>query len=116
MKNSRGSWYLLTGLLIGIVLGLVYAWVIRPAPYKDIHPVTLRMADKDQYRAMIAIAFVADGDLVRARARLELLQEKDLYRTLVEQAQRILAEGKPAEAARALGLLAEAISQTNSNK
>jgi uncharacterized membrane-anchored protein YhcB (DUF1043 family) len=116
MNERRGSWYLLTGLVIGVVLGVLYAWFIQPAPNKDVSPAALQAESKDQYRTMIAIAFVADGDLVRARARLELLHEADLYRALAEQAQRLLAAGKSAEDARALGILANALKQANPTK
>ena len=26
MREERGPWYLLTGLIIGVIFGLVYAW------------------------------------------------------------------------------------------
>lgn len=106
MKDERGPWYLLTGLAIGIILGVLIAWGVQPAEYVDTMPSSLRADFKDQYRALIASAYMANGDLVRAKARLELLEDDDLYRVLAEQAQRTLAqEGSSAEA-RALGLLA----------
>ncbi|MBN2549876.1 MAG: hypothetical protein JXB15_12000 [Anaerolineales bacterium] len=111
MRENRGSWYLLTGLIIGLALGLAYAWVIQPVEYVDTFPASLRTDFKDQYRALIASAYVANGDMVRARARLELLGDEDLLRTLSEQAQRTLAEGQSIEDARALGLLAIALGQ-----
>ncbi len=111
MNEKRGPWYLLTGLIIGVALGLVYAWIIQPVQYTNTPPSSLRADFKEQYRTMIALAYLANNDLVRARARLELLQDQDLYRILAEQAQRKLAEGKYPEEARALGLLAVALGQ-----
>jgi hypothetical protein len=111
MNDRRGPWYLLTGLVIGLALGLVYAWVIRPVQFTNTFPSTLRADYKDRYRALIAAAYMADGNLVTARARLVLLQDQDPYRTLAEQAQRTLAEGKSPQEARALGLLAVALGQ-----
>ena len=111
MNEKRGPWYLLTGLIIGIGLGLLYAWVVRPVQYTNTAPNSLRADAKDQYRAMIAAAYMANGDLLRARARLELLQDADLYRTLAEQAQRTLADGSSPQEARALGILAVALGQ-----
>jgi hypothetical protein len=113
MNEKRGPWYLLTGLVIGVVLGLLYAWVIQPVQPTNTPPNSLRADFKDQYRTMIAVAYLANGDLVRARARLELLQDPDLYRALTEQAQRKLAEGAYPEEARALGLLAVAMGQAS---
>ena len=104
MRDERGYWYLLTGFVIGIVLGLVYAWLISPQQYKDTSPASLQPEFKDQYRAMIAAAFVATGNLPRAEARLQLLDDQDVVRTLTEQAQLTLAEGSSPRQAQALGL------------
>lgn len=111
MRERRGPWYLLTGLIIGAALGMAYAWVIRPVQYTNTAPNSLRADYKGQYRSLIASAYLANGDLVRARARLELLQDTDLYRILAEQAQRTLAGGEASQEARALGLLAVALGQ-----
>jgi hypothetical protein len=109
MNDERGHWYLLTGVLIGAVMGLLYAWVVQPVQYTNTSPASLRADFKDYYRLMIASAYMANGDLVRAKARLELLKDADMYRSLAEQAQRTLAEGKNFEQARVLGMLAAAI-------
>ncbi len=106
MREKRGPWYLLTGLLIGFTLGLIYAWAIQPVEYIDTAPSSLRADFKDQYRAVIAAAYLANSDLVRARARLVLLGDEDTFRAVAEQAQRQLAEGDKVEEARALGILA----------
>jgi hypothetical protein len=111
MKDDRGPWYLLTGLLIGIVLGLAFAWIVQPVQYIDTSPASLRTQFKDQYRALIALAYTADGDIVRARARLELLKDQDIFSALAGQAQRTLGEGRSPAEARALGLLAVALGQ-----
>ena len=39
MRDSRGPWYLLTGLAIGAVLGVLYAWGVQPVNIK--HPTRL---------------------------------------------------------------------------
>ena len=111
MRDERGHWYLLTGLLLGIVLGLTYAWLISPREYTDNSPASLRANFKDQYRAMIAAAYVANGNLPRARDRLDLLKDEDVARALAEQAQRSLAEGDSLSEAQALGLLSVALGQ-----
>lgn len=110
-QEERGHWYLLTGLLLGIALGLAYAWWIQPVEYVDTMPASLRQEFKDQYRALIAAAYQGNNDLVRARARLELLQDQDMLRALTGQAQRTLANAGSSNDARALGLLAIALGQ-----
>ena len=114
--EERGPWYLLTGLIIGAVLGLLYAWIVQPVQYVDTSPASLRQDFKDQYRALIAASYVANGDLVRAEARLELLGDEDIYRAISEQAQRTLAEDGSTSQARALGLLAIALGQDGANQ
>ncbi len=110
-REARGPWYLLTGVVLGLAIGLAIAWVVQPVEYTNTTPASLRADYKDRYRALIAAAYLANGDLVRARARLELLNDADVYRALAEQAQRTLAEGSLPQEARALGLLAIALGQ-----
>jgi uncharacterized membrane protein YccC len=110
-EDKRGNWYLLTGVVLGIILGILFAWVISPVKYVDTAPESLKDEFKDQYRVLIASAYVANGDLVRAKARLELLDEADIYLVVAEQAQQMLAEGGSVEEAQALGRLALALGQ-----
>ena len=106
MRDERGPWYLLTGFVLGALLGLVFAWAVAPVEYVNTSPAALRDNIKDQYRALIAAAYVANSDIARAQARLNLLDDADIARTLAEQAQRTLAEGGSPDAAQALALLA----------
>jgi hypothetical protein len=110
MREERGPWYLLTGLLIGALLGLGYAWFYAPVQYVDASPASLGESSKDHYRLLISAAFLANGDLPRARARLVLLDDPDPARTLAIQAQRALAEKAPETEVNALGLLSVALS------
>jgi hypothetical protein len=89
MSGSKGYWFLLTGLLIGLALGLLYTRVMEPVQYYDVSPVSLSEADKDQYRGMVALAYDANGDIGRARARLRLLGDAKTVWSLSAQAQRI---------------------------
>jgi len=108
-RENRGPWYLLTGLILGFVLGVLYTWLVQPVEYIDTNPGSLRADYKDRYRAMIAAAYQYNHDLVRAQARLELLEDENMARTLAEQAQRTLGEGGSQAEAGALGELAVAL-------
>lgn len=110
-EDERGNLYLLTGVVLGIILGILFAWVISPVKYVDTAPESLKDEFKDQYRVLIASAYVANGDLVRAKARLALLDEVDIYLVVAEQAQQMLAEDGSVEEAQALGRLALALGQ-----
>jgi hypothetical protein len=110
MRNERrGPWYLLTGLILGIALGLVYAWLVSPVSYEDTPPIALRADYKDQYRTLIALAYASNGDLGRAKARLNLLGPEDPGPLVANQALRAAAEGRPPSEVQALALLAEVL-------
>jgi len=116
-KPARRSWfsenlYLLTGLLIGLGLGLLFAWVISPVQYVDTAPVSLRADFKDGYRSVVASAFLATSNLERARSRLALLGDVDPIQALVTQAQQARAQGDLTNTANALSWLAEALQQS----
>jgi hypothetical protein len=112
MEPRRPPIYLLTGLIIGLALGLLYAWVLTPPEALETSPVMLRTDFKDTYREMIARAYLSNGDLGRAQARLALLDDEDPVRALAVQAQLTLGQGENSPA-RALGLLAAALQAQN---
>ncbi|NOY97861.1 MAG: hypothetical protein GXP40_01485, partial [Chloroflexi bacterium] len=111
MSTKRIPWHLLAGLILGIGLGLLFAWVVSPVEYTDTPPSLLRADFKDQYRAAIAAAYISTGDLGRAQTRLALLGDPDPVQALTVQAQRTLAEGGSPETLQALAMLAVAIQQ-----
>lgn len=109
MEQNRSNWYILTGLVLGLIMGLVYAWVISPVEEVDTHPHLLREDYKDIYRALIAHAYQANNNLPRAEARLELIGSEDPALALAAQAQRYLAEGGDVEMAKVLANLSAAL-------
>lgn len=106
MKENRGSWYLLTGLVLGLVAGLVYGWVVQPPVSQDTSPSSLKANYKDVHRLLIAKAYDANEDIVRARARLELLGDEDVQQVLEQQAQQVRTIEGSEEDARVLARLA----------
>lgn len=111
MTDKTGSWYLLTAVLLGIVLGLAISLVLLPVQHTDSDPSSLGRKGRDTYRSLVAQAFLAEGDTPRALSRLALLHEKNPADELTEQAQRILVAGGNEAEARALVLLAAAVNQ-----
>jgi hypothetical protein len=101
--------FLVTGLALGIGLGLLVAWGLAPVEYVDTSPSTLRFDFKDEYRYMIAAAYANSGDLPRAQARLATLADTDPVRALGAQAQRMLAENVSMEKIRVLANLSESL-------
>ena len=86
-----------------------YTWVIAPVQYIDAEPSILRNDFKDHFRSAIAAAYAANADLVRARARLELLGDPDPSQALAAQAQRMLAAGESPESVQQVALLSSAL-------
>ena len=111
MSERRGPWYLVTGLILGAVAGLLYAWLISPVHYVATSPSSLRADFKDSYRLMIALSYAADGDIGRASSRLSLLGDPRPSESLAAQAQQILAQGGSQSDARVLAVLAMALAQ-----
>jgi hypothetical protein len=109
MNGKGGYLFLVTGLVLGIGIGLAVAWGLSPVRYVDTTPASLRIDFKDDYRYMIASAYTASGDLPRARARLTVLADGDSAKTLGAQAQRMLAENISMDRIRILANLSEAI-------
>jgi len=112
-ETDEGSrqfpWYILTGLILGIGLGLFISLVLSPVRYSDSAPSTLDEDFKAIYRMTILQAYEADQDLVRARQRLELLDGAAVQETLAAQAQLALTAGDE-PLARSLAELAAALS------
>ena len=59
--------------ILGIMLGLVYGWVIDPVQYTDITPDALRVDYRTDYVLMIAEAYHAEQDPALAARRLAVL-------------------------------------------
>jgi len=107
----RFPWLALLLLLAGAGAGVLYAWVVAPAPFKDTAPSTLRTDFKDELRALIASAYASNHDLERARARLALLGDANPLAALNAQAQQMLAAGKPFEDVQQVAQLAADLQQ-----
>jgi len=109
MTEHRFPWEALLALIIGIGLGLVYAWIVSPVEVYDSAPQALRSDFKDQYRAVIAASYAANGNLSRAQARLALLGDSNPYAALSAQAQQALAAGESQRTIDQLAALASAL-------
>ena len=108
----RFPWDFLLTLLVGLGLGLGYAWTISPLGVIDSAPTALRTDFKDQFRSAMAASFAANGNLPRTEARLNLLGDSDVLEALNSQAQRMIASGEFTQADQ-LAALALALENKN---
>lgn len=79
-------------VLLGIVAGLVYGWVINPVKYVETTPANLRSDYQTDYVLMIAEAYQAEGDLELAARRLAVLGDNppaEIVRAAMIQAAQI---------------------------
>lgn len=97
------------GLLIGLALGLVYTWVIAPVELVNTYPALLRTDYRWDWVRLAALSYVADGDLERARARLDGLEHEDVAGAMQALIEEYAAAGRPADTLRRLTALAEAL-------
>ncbi len=97
------------GLVLGLVLGLVYAWVVNPAQLTRTYPGLLRSDHRHDWVRLAALSYVADGDLERARARLETVEEEDVDQAVITLIEGYAAAGRSPDTLRRLTTLAEAL-------
>lgn len=77
-RPSMGSpLYLVTGVMLGLIAGIIFSVLIYPLQFKDISPDLLTRNDKAAYRLMVAQAYDANPVPARAKARIALLGEND---------------------------------------
>ena len=106
MGEKQSSLYLISGIVIGLLVGLIYTILIDPVTFVDTQPSSLNEESKSNFRMLVAKAYQANGDLGRASTRLNLLSESNPISILSVQAQNIITTGGNMEDARKLALLA----------
>jgi hypothetical protein len=72
MSVSRWVYFILV-IVAGLVLGLLYGWVISPVKYVDTTPATLRADFKADFSLMVAETYQHDGNLENAAQYLGIL-------------------------------------------
>jgi hypothetical protein len=113
MNDRQPPLYLITGIVVGVLLGLFLSYFIFPIRYVNTEPATLSDSQKTIYRDLVARSYLYEADLGRAFSRLALLKDVNSASSLVQQAQQVVAAGEDPTAARGLALLASAYTQPN---
>jgi len=99
----------LTGLLVGVALGLLYTWVINPVEIVNTYPALLRTDLRWDWVRLAALSYVVNDDLEQARTRLEGLRYEDVSGAIQALIEDYAAAGLPADTMRRLTTLAEAL-------
>jgi hypothetical protein len=87
----------------------VYTWVIAPVKLVNTQPALLRTDYRRDWVRLVALSYVADGDLERVRARLEGLRHEDVAGATQALIEEYAAAGRSAETLRRLTTLAQAL-------
>ncbi|MDP6772566.1 MAG: hypothetical protein QF704_17795, partial [Anaerolineales bacterium] len=109
MKQIRVN-LVLVGLVVGAAIGLILGWVVYPRQLGIATPKDLHSEYRDKYVVMVAAAYSRDGDLERARIRLDELGTEDVLDATTSQAQRWAAAERSDFDVSVLGELAFALS------
>ena len=103
------------GLTAGAVLGLLLGWVVWPVKFVDTSIADLAPEYKDEYILLVASAYVVDGDLEKAQARLARLEVPNVNQSISAMIDRYINEGRDEADIRALVALASALGVTSPN-
>jgi hypothetical protein len=100
---------IILGMVFGLSAGLYYARAVSPATVAETSLPALRTEDKTELLRLIVAAYAVDGDVERARARVQSLGEADAAQAITALAQRTAAEGGDPAVVQAMAALATAL-------
>jgi hypothetical protein len=83
MQTKRIVWFLIM-IAAGVVIGLLYGWMINPVKYVDNSASSLRADYKTDYVLMVAEIYQADGNLDLAATRLGLISSQPPGKIIAE--------------------------------
>ncbi len=89
--------WLVGGLVVGVVLALLIGWVLFPVEYYDTPPSKLRADYRKEYVHLVALSYQVEGDLKRVRWRMEALSPNDPMAPLIALTERWIEEERDAE-------------------
>ena len=109
MSPSSARWIAATvGLALGLALALVYTWLIDPVELINTYPALLRDDHRQDWIRLAALSYAADGDIERARSRLEGLDQEDVTAAVGATIEEYASSGRAAGILRRLTALAQA--------
>jgi hypothetical protein len=102
--NTRA--FVVIALVIGLAMGLAYAWLIDPLTFSESSPAQVMKSYRDVWLIMAAEAYAQDDDWERTQARVNSLHDANLSQTLIDLFDHYQASD-PNPTARALARLAD---------
>lgn len=105
----RRVWIVVLVALLGLSLGLTYAWLVNPVEYTDTEIADLKEAHRADYVSMVSDAYALTGNLNVARERLGRLGVPDVAALVLSCAESALTDGAAEAQVSRLTRLAEAL-------
>ncbi len=84
---------LLLGLIAGLVIGILWAWVIRPPAFTETTPAGLRAEYRDDYIILVAHTYALEQDFARVEQRLAELGLRDPSETVIALTEGLIERG-----------------------
>jgi hypothetical protein len=85
-EQSKKPWVIIVaGLLVGLILGLIYAWAVNPVQWTDAPIDMLRLELQEEYMRMAIDSYSVNQDVAQAQARYNAIGEnKELILAQIE--------------------------------
>lgn len=107
--TSKVLGWVILGLAIGLGAGLLIGWAVSSAGRSEAGIARLPVADKEQFILLAAMAYVQDGNLESAQARVAQLAAPNVNQWIVDLTERSISEGRNEADIRALAALARGL-------
>ena len=105
-RRFSAAGLILFGLILGLVGGLSYAWIVAPVQYFDASPARFSNRYKEEYIFLVSRSYAANQDLEQAQRRLAALEEPNVNQTVGLLLERYLRARNDPEKIRTLAALA----------
>lgn len=100
-------WLILIGVVVGVGLGLYYAWIVEPVVYESVSPARFGATSKEEYIFLVSQSYAANNDWSLAQERLSALEDANIQALVEKQLEAYLRSGQTTDVMRNLSLLAE---------
>lgn len=98
---------LIIGLILGLIGGLVYTWVIEPPAYENTYPPLMHAYYREDWIRMTSFAYGVEGDWERTQIRLQDLAEEEIQNTIAQTLEKAVISGEPIRTLQRLAQLAQ---------
>ncbi len=104
-RLSTTGWLLLS-LVIGLVGGLYYAWIVDPVVFTDASPARFNDRYREEYIILVSQSYAVNGNWPLAQQRLAALDDPDIAQTVNDLLETAVRQQRPAPLLEQLAVVA----------